>query len=627
MMRRTGGLLLTLLLAINAAIAPVASAAITTTTSSQPKIDGPLLITGYSFSGHSVRYVQIYNSDSQIVTLDGWRVGTDDTSWQGPMLHGILEPHKKILVADPSVVMSPTVEFSMPIPKITDVRLSMVRLIPPTNTNWNEQIATITTTATTVNVATSPATYYFSRNVSTTTGNYLTTYTAFVPTASLQLEQDPLYQAPSSAGLTLVEVYPSPKTCAPTFVISLCQEYVKLHNPTTAPIDLSLLRLRVGSAGQSATTSNTSSLRGVLAPDGYVSIPIGLTDAGSWAWLEDEYGITRYDATLVSYPSASSHSEWSYAYNHATDAWQWTQYPSPDGPNTFMQSAVINQCGGLRLSEIAANNDTQFIEVYNAAGTELDIGGCQLQTNRSQTASYVFPADTILPTGSFLTVPIASTSLTLTKTTSGTVYILNSDGSSEVDARSYENLDASTALALVGGTWLQTFTVTPGVENQYSQYPACEEGYVRNTETGRCNKVEIVAIPTACLSTQYRSSDTGRCRNVASSATSLTPCMPGQYRSAETNRCRSLVTAAGSQVKPCGVNQERNPSTNRCRNSIKSVSADFPVEAVKASATSTVGWWAFGGVGALAVGYAGWEWRREAAAWIKKIGIFSRSSN
>jgi hypothetical protein len=47
--------------------------------------------------------------------------------------------------------------------------------------------------------------------------------------------------------------------------------------------------------------------------------------------------------------------------------------------------------------------------------------------------------------------------------------------------------------------------------------------------------------------------------------------------------------------------------------------AAFAVEPVRDTAATFVGWWALGGVGLLAIGYAGWEWRREVVSLIGRI--------
>jgi hypothetical protein len=431
-----------------------------------------------------------------------------------------------------------------------------------------------------------------------------------------------LYNPPNSTALRIVEIYAKPPSCSPSLASELCKEYIKLYNPTNDPINLGQFRLRSGSAGQSSTASNTTKLPFALLPaKTYIAYPIGLVDGGAWVWLEDAYGQKVYNSTVEAYPSFTSRTGMAWSLNSATDGWQWTEYPMPyNQENLFSQGGAINYCEGLRLSEIAANYAGQFIEVYNQSDEPIDIAGCQLQTNRSDTARFVFPDGTGLGGGAYLAISIAETDLTLTKTTSGTVYLLSSDGSVEVDAKSYEDLDEDTSLALVGGTWLQTFTITPGKENQYTEFPPCSDGYLRNAETGRCNKIAAVQTLVPCLPTQYRSSETNRCRNLTTATSLLKACAANQYRNPETNRCK-LIASTASSLKPCAANQERNPATNRCRNVLASTVpvADFPVESASASDSQSLGWVAFAGVGAMALGYAGWEWRYEIADFFRRL--------
>lgn len=303
----------------------------------------------------------------------------------------------------------------------------------------------------------------------------------------------------------------------------------------------------------------------------------------------------------------------------------------------------VNLCKGLKLSEIAANVEAQYVEIYNVSAVPLDMTGCRLQTNRSQ-VFYSFPERQLQP-GEYLSIFISDTDLTLTKTTMGTVYLLSSDGSTEIDSQSYANLAKDTAWALFGDVWKQTYVVTAGEANRYQQYLPCEAGYERNDETGRCRKIETVESPVDCGEGRYRSEETGRCRNLSVeatlavcdenqyrspetnrcrnlvSATTVTPCKEGQYRSPETNRCRSLATAAVSELKPCAVGQERNPATNRCRKAVSEgdAGAGFKVVDTPASSDRMMSWLALGGVGFMSFGYALWEWRRELIDGIGKL--------
>ena len=304
----------------------------------------------------------------------------------------------------------------------------------------------------------------------------------------------------------------------------------------------------------------------------------------------------------------------------------------------------VNLCPNIVLSEVAANVEEQFIELQNISGETVSLAGCKLQTNHS-TKSYVFSESEAAEPGQYVTILIADTGLTLTKTTTGTVYLLSSDGSIEVDTIKYSSLSKETSWSRIGNEWKQTYVMTPSAANVYAKYPACDEGYWRNEETGRCSKIiEPVAL-TDCGEGRERNPATGRCRNIATGST-LAPCKEGQYRSEETNRCRSIASAAASVLKPCaddqfrnpetnrckkiasaeeladcGEGRERNPETNRCRN-VRAASmplAPFAAEQVTQTAQGTLGWWVFGGASLLAVGYAGWQWRFEMGRLARKV--------
>jgi len=302
-----------------------------------------------------------------------------------------------------------------------------------------------------------------------------------------------------------------------------------------------------------------------------------------------------------------------------------------DTPTPFVGMACVipeppkpvNSCEGLRINEIAANSANQFIELQNVTRHDVSLDGCQLQTNRSTTKSYVFGAET-LPAGAYRTILVNETELTLTKTTSGIVYLLSSDGLVEVDRQAYTNLASDTSWARMDDdTWWQTYVSTPGAANVIQKYLPCADGYARNIDTGRCNKIVTSEALADCGEGKYRSEDTGRCRNIPA-ASVLAACKLGQYRNEETNRCRNIVTA--SIQKPCKDNQYRSEETNRCRNLPASSvpESSFAVQPVKDTAMAFVGWWALGGVGALAIGYGMWEWRREIAAYVgKTVGSFS----
>src|SRR5690606_22247956 len=65
-----------------------------------------------------------------------------------------------------------------------------------------------------------------------------------------------------TAGLRIVEILPNARNCSPTETNIDCGDYIKLHNPTDVPIELSDYRLRTDSGGLGSSSSNTFSLYG-----------------------------------------------------------------------------------------------------------------------------------------------------------------------------------------------------------------------------------------------------------------------------------------------------------------------------------------------------------------------------
>lgn len=151
----------------------------------------------------------------------------------------------------------------------------------------------------------------------------------------------------------------------------------------------------------------------------------------------------------------------------------------------------------------------------------------------------------------------------------------------------------------------------------------CPAGQYRHPETRRCRKIETTKTKTVtpCKEGYYRSEATGRCRSIASAAAkTLKPCPDGQFRNPATGRCKKIA-AADDVLKDCPEGFERNPTTRRCR---KVRTASMPVvgsatAGVKQVAGATWGWWVFGGVGLLAVGYGAWQWRWEMSQLIRKL--------
>ena len=304
----------------------------------------------------------------------------------------------------------------------------------------------------------------------------------------------------------------------------------------------------------------------------------------------------------------------------------------------------------LRISELLPNPSgadagNEFIELYNADTEPAELNNYLLVIGAK---TYSFPAGVAIAPGEYWTASDAELGLALPNTTGLVVTLTTIRGAEVASVPAYKNAPDDASWALTAGGWQFSYAPTPGTANVALRELPCQDGYERDSETARCNRVSVSTVLAACAEGQYRSEATGRCRNLVVSAT-LVPCKEGQYRSEATGHCRSLASAASAVVKPCaddqfrnpltnrcktiassddpavadcGEGRERNPATHRCRNVVSATvpAATFAVAPIKEAAKGFVGWWALGGVGVLAAGYGAWEWRREVTALIRRVG-------
>ena len=324
--------------------------------------------------------------------------------------------------------------------------------------------------------------------------------------------------------------------------------------------------------------------------------------------------------------------------------------PNCKTPDSKSESSKeLNKCEGLKLSEIASNVDEQFIEIINSGEKTVITTGCKLRVGDSGVRENI--GDIELNPGEFLTIKIKSTKLKLPKT-KGKVYLLDEAGS-KIDISEYNNMSKGASWSLVDDEWMQTFMITENSENIFKEYPDCQSGYERNV-LGRCVKIATPPVESPCPVGQYRHPEARRCRKNEAEKT-ITPCKDGYYRSEETGRCRSIASAAAKTLKPCSEGQFRNSSTGRCKKIVstddiakecpegfernpqtkrcrKIKSANMPTVGsaaaeVKQVAGATWGWWVFGGVSLLAVGYGVWQWRWEISQFVRKIHESIKSAN
>ncbi|MCL2869499.1 lamin tail domain-containing protein [Candidatus Saccharibacteria bacterium] len=286
--------------------------------------------------------------------------------------------------------------------------------------------------------------------------------------------------------------------------------------------------------------------------------------------------------------------------------------PEPD--------TTVNLCENLLVSEIGANVMRQFIEIYNNSAEPVSLLGCRLHVKSGNSwSSYTFGDETLAGMG-YLAVYVADNGLKLTASPSSTggnpVQILaSSDAYDPVDEVYYKKQPTNTSYALVDGTWVSTYTVTPGLPNEFA---ICPSGKIINPSTGNCiNNKEDEPLPD-CGVGKFRNPETNRCKSYNNLITTLAPCKEGQYRNPLTNRCKKIESDDG--LTPCKEGYERNPDTNRCRKIRANNGADYGVETNESADKSAfVGWMAVGVVGLAGLSYVGFEFRQEIGKFVRKL--------
>ncbi len=470
--------------------------------------------------------------------------------------------------------------------------------------------------------------------------------------------------------------------------ISQGKKYVEIYNPTNQNVNLAGWKIEYY-AGSSAKPVGKIFKDEVISANGFLVLSNDKTLAGAIKF-DNNLGLAQNDGSVVLSRSDGSVSDtvgWGnnsksagspikggvkivwrcfidgniidsknnstdFLSSKGSDNQEIVPYSRPNckSPESKPESPKeLNKCEGLKLSEIASNVDEQFIEIINSGEKTVITTGCKLTVGDSGVRENIGNIE--LKPGEFLTIKIKNTKLKLPKT-KGKVYLLDEAGS-KIDIAEYNNMPKGASWSLIDDEWMQTFMITENSENIFKEYPDCQSGYERNA-LGKCVKIVIPLVESSCPVGQYRHPETRRCRKIEAAKT-ITPCKDGYYRSEETGRCRSIASAAAKTLKPCLEGQfrnsatgrckkiastddiakecpegfERNPQTKRCR---KIKSANMPTVGsaaaeVKQVAGATWGWWVFGSVSLLAVGYGVWQWRWEISQFVRKIRESIKSAN
>lgn len=274
-------------------------------------------------------------------------------------------------------------------------------------------------------------------------------------------------------------------------------------------------------------------------------------------------------------------------------------------------ATLIPSCSSISITEILPNpagddSGKEYVELFNAASIPVDLTGCILKVGTAQQvlSGFMNPGYK------------AFYGLTLPNSAGGQVQFITNTQTLSVTYPA--NLKDDEAYGLVSGEWKQGLVPTPGAANidavladtsaEAENTEPCPEGKYRNPETGRCKNIEGNTAQAACAVGQVRNPETNRCRNAATAAATVTACQPGESRNPETNRCRKNTSTSSTQT-PCQAGQERNPETNRCRKVLAAKSTN-PMSKTDAAASKPISYLVLGVVAALALGYAGYEYRQ-----------------
>jgi hypothetical protein len=257
----------------------------------------------------------------------------------------------------------------------------------------------------------------------------------------------------------------------------------------------------------------------------------------------------------------------------------------------------------LTITEVLANpagSDTnnEFIEFYNSSNQDIALTNDMLKVGQKLESTIKFTHGEIVPANGYLAISNSNYAFSLLNS-SDLAALMTTDGQTIDQILPYANPDDGLAWALIDGVWQYTDHPTPGAANLLSLDSVDSD----TADTG------VALAP--CAANQYRNPATGRCKLLAGQSSALAPCKSNQTRNEETGRCRAIVVA--STPTSCPTGQERNIDTGRCRKIVLASppKADYAVLGASTSASHSYIMWAVGGILALGISYAVWEWREE----------------
>jgi hypothetical protein len=297
-------------------------------------------------------YIQLYNTGSVPIDLSEWEIRVERLDTEGvancekvvdcssialpvAIQEGYLAPHGHLVLAEAGRVEGAHPMNAIQLPVYQKSTVPWFRIVVRQSGYLEEGI-----TAKIDSRTDSEHEYaYWQRNFSSTGQGYTDGFSA-ASSPPEALFNDSLYIPPEPPGIQVVEVMADVGAeCSPFSVEIGCFEYIKLHIDDNEE-GLARYMLRTDNGSLERTGSNSFWL-GVATPadDGYVTVrftdegdPLHLTNSGGHVWIEDIYGMRRYEMTVVRYNPFGS-AEQGMAWSRGEAGWQWTTRPNPYGKN------------------------------------------------------------------------------------------------------------------------------------------------------------------------------------------------------------------------------------------------------------------------------------------------------
>jgi hypothetical protein len=124
---------------------------------------------------------------------------------------------------------------------------------------------------------------------------------------------------------------------------------------------------------------------------------------------------------------------------------------------TPARAETLDTCNSFQITEIGANLQDQFIELFNCSATEQNLIGYSITTQYgSSTTSYTFQSEVLVQPGAYHALFLASaTELKLTKNPTGSprqVQLIDT-GKLVVDSMSYGSQKEGLSWSLIDSVW------------------------------------------------------------------------------------------------------------------------------------------------------------------------------